>query len=526
MENFESQRVVFTGGLNSNINHLYLSENEPGSGVELQNFEASLSGGYRRFSGYAPLIDEDIVDETNAEGRILGIFIYGNEIIAARKQKSGNTYKFYKSDGTFWDPMTMPFSMNSLGVTRVKYATFNFNGVLKIIFVDGINPATIFDGTTWTQIKSTNSGANYANAGGNQAINAPSNVEIFKNHIFISQNHLVAHSAPLSDYDWTVASGAGQLPVGYNINKIKNFRDSLVVFGTNNIKKIEVESSDFVLKEVTTYIGCVAGDSVIEVNGNLMFLAQDGFRPYAGTDKINDVELDSVSRKIQSTILEYIRTENLSELNAVLIRGKSQIRFFFSDSTRERPDSIGIVGCIRTEGNNSSWEWGSMRGLRSACCTSNYIGSEEFVLHGDYDGKVYRQEVGNSFDGDPVVAKYSTPYLDFGTTGVRKTMHKVKIFIKPEGIANLQARLTYDWMDPEKLNPSTYDVTIGNPASISLYSEAIYDTSIYSYLPIPLIMANVQGSGFSVQTTFTSNDVYPPYTLQGAVYEFAMEGKK
>lgn len=529
MENFESQKVIYTGGLNSNINHLYLSDYEPGSGIELQNFEAALAGGYRRLSGFEVLTEDSngVVTPGFAEGRILGVFIFKNEFYCARKQVGGAVYRFFKLIAGVWTVInTSPVAFASTGVTRVKAVTFNFNGTEKIIFVDGVNNATIYDGTNWANILPAASGADFANAGGDQAINAPDQVEVFENHIFVSAGHLVAHSAPLAEYDWTVASGAGQLPAGFTVNRIKTFRDSLVVFGETHIKRIVVNNTDFLVKDLTANIGCVAPGSVVEVNSNLMFLSQDGFRQYAGTDRIDDVALDNTSRKIQNLVLDYIANEDLSALVAVVVRGKSQVRFFFSNDEETQAESKGIILCTRTEAGNVSWEWGTLLGIQASCTTSAYIGSEEYVLHGGYDGIVYRQEQGNKFGDQNVSARFATPYLDFGQTGIRKTMHRIRVFTQPEGVMNVHTKLRYDWANIEKLNPATFDLSIDLGSGSAIYGEAVYGEATYSYFPVPVLLTNVQGSGFSVQITYTTNDDNPPYTLQGALYEFHMEGRK
>ena len=73
-DQIESFKVVCKGGLNSNENHLDLSEEAPGSAVRLVNYEPSLFGGYRRLEGYTTynsLYQE--VDPVNAEGQIMSL---------------------------------------------------------------------------------------------------------------------------------------------------------------------------------------------------------------------------------------------------------------------------------------------------------------------------------------------------------------------------------------------------------------------------------------------------------------------
>ena len=74
-------------------------------------------------------------------------------------------------------------------------------------------------------------------------------------------------------------------------------------------------------------MGCVATDSVIEIGGDLLFLSQDGLRPVTGTDKIGDVNLETVSKDIQSVFTDVVFDVDLDKLNAVVIRQKTQFRF-------------------------------------------------------------------------------------------------------------------------------------------------------------------------------------------------------
>lgn len=526
MEQLESQKVISIGGLNSNINHIQLSDYEPGSAVELVNFEASLYGGYRRLSGFQPFdVLNAEVDPTGAEGKILGVAFYQDSLIAARKQQSGDTYDFYIHTGTMWSKLPTSFSKSSIGIVRVRFKEFNFNGTPKIVFVDGVNPAMIFDGTTWTQILSSNSGANYSSAGGNQAIDTPHYVDVFKNHLFLAQDHLVVHSAPLAEYDFTVANGAGQLPAGYTVNQIRPFRDSLYVFGVTNIKKIEVSDTTFLYKEVTTNIGCLAPDSVQEIDGNLIFLSQDGFRPVSGTNYIGDVNLESLSKKIQQLITSEVASNSMSELCSVLIRAKSQVRFFFSDPTKETTSTFGIIGCLRSSSNEgSSWEWGRIKGINASCSASKYINATEYIIHGDYNGRVYRQESGDTFDGQPIQAIYSTPFLDFSSAGIRKTIRRLKLFIRPEGAVNISAKLIYDWGYDLKLNPANYVFERGQ--TTATYGSAVYGVDLYATPDTPVLYQVVEGSGFSLQTKFTTFDTNSPYTIQGILYEYTVEGRK
>ena len=101
-DQIQSYKVICSGGLNSNENHLDLSDNNPGAATRLVNYEVSLFGGYRRIEGFAEYNSpyaEVKGATTTATGPVLCTALYehptlGNIIIAARKDPTTNTYSF------------------------------------------------------------------------------------------------------------------------------------------------------------------------------------------------------------------------------------------------------------------------------------------------------------------------------------------------------------------------------------------------------------------------------------------------
>ena len=282
--------------------------------------------------------------------------------------------------------ITTPASVNLSTFPKVRFSRYNW-GTSSVVITDGVNRAAVYDGTTYAQVSSTN------------APSAPKVSHTFKNHLFLAgdatESTSLWFSAPYDATNFDPANGAGVINVGFPIVAIKSFRDALYVFGSNNIRKLVGNNiADFVLEEVTDDLGCVATDSIIEIGGDLLFLSQDGLRPISGTDKIGDVNLETVSKDIQSIFTDVVFDVDLDKLNAVVIRQKTQFRFFLGAA-----DGQGIIGGFRQTPNGLQFEYGQMLGVFTTCATSGYIGQNEFVIHGDSNGKVHRQEQGNDFDG-------------------------------------------------------------------------------------------------------------------------------
>lgn len=543
-DTIESYKLVCSGGLNSNENHLDLSDNKSGAATRLVNFEPSLFGGYRRIEGYNHLgAINATVGGSACEGKVLGVTIYKNEhlgnpyIIAIRKQVNTNNYKFYKFVAlSGWQEITSAPSRNttiaSRTVTKIRHVQFDWGSGSTICFVDGVNPAIVFDGTNWYELLQSNSGGT-SSAGGDQLVDAPAIVTEYQNRLWVggdlTSRSTLRHSAANDPYTWTSGGGGGTIKPAFNVVQIKPFRDDLFVFGTNSIKKVTNPSAGtFTLESVTNNVGCIARDSVVEIAGDLLFLAPDGFRPVSSTSKIGDVELETVSKPIQVTLVNLIKNNNTDTVNSVVIRSKSQVRFFVGDESTLQVDSYGIIGGLYDNQGSIDWSFGELNGIRTSCAESGYIGTEEFILHGDYDGKVYRQETGNSFAGQDIIAVYATPYLDFGDTEIRKTIRKVNTFVRAEGAATFFLSLAYDWGDYNTSRPSEYtQASLGGPVTYNALNLDYGDANVlYGGNSKPILTSDVQGSGFSTRATFVTIGQSEPYSIQGLVFEFSISGRR
>lgn len=545
----QSTRVICEGGLDSTQNYINLSANKPGAATRLINYEPGLSGGYRRINGYTAY-DEAFpeVGVGVAQGKVLGIIMFENsvtgstEIYAARRLVASPTeYKIYKYEfGTGWvevvTGLTHLFSSGGAEVDKLRWDQGNDGNTNVLAVVDGVNNALIFDGTTWAYIDSADSGLDMANAGGNQALDAPTLVSFYYNHLFIGkdvindQQGILAHSAPNAYYDWLVASGAGQVPAGLTLVQFKPFRENLFVFGSNSIKKIEIgdATTPFLIKDVTTNIGLISPDGVIEIGGDLIFLAPDGFRPIAGTNKIGDVQLETISKPVHTLIKNRLVDSAGINVNSVVIRGKSQFRIFFGDDGFDAIAARGILGALRTPDQQSGWEFGELLGFRVSCAASRYINGQEVVLHGDYDGKVYQQESGNDLNGSDMIAVYSTPYLDLGDTEVRKVPEKITVFANGEGSVAINLGVSYDWGRDDTTNPSNY--TIDLDAIVPVYDDPIYmyddPGTVYGGLLTPIGITNIEGSFFSIRLTFTTSGTDAPQSIHAIIFEYAVSGRR
>ena len=425
------------------------------------------------------------------------------------------SYSIYKYTTSGWTPIAS--NRSNIGVSKLRTSEISFAGSTTVIICDGVNVPAKYDQTTFTEF-STDGSSNFLDNQSGAAFTTD-----FKSKQFFAgfpESHLgpniLIHTNSNTDSTFTSGGDAASFNLGFNIVGIAKFRDSLFVFGKDKIKKIVLEGTTFSQQEVTNNIGCIATDSIVELGGDVLFLASDGIRPIQGTARIGDVELETISKPVQQLLQSLPSTHDLDNMSSVVIRNKSQFRYFFPKTTTAASDTAGIIGGLRFADRRVGWEFGELLGIRAFVATSGLIDDVEVVLHGDLNGEVYQQESGNTFDTADVTAVYATPFLYFDSTEKRKIFQHVSLFTRPEGSSSLNLGIAYNWDDPNTPDPTTYSLTTAGSLSRYTTTNSTYDASFtFDGSSSPVLETNIEGSGKSISLIITSTGTQAPYSVSG-----------
>ena len=358
----------------------------------------------------------------------------------------------------------------------------------------------------------------------------PSRATIFSERLVVAGQSVststVAYSSRLKPYDFE-ATGSGAIDVGDIIVGVKVFRNTLIIFCKNSIFELTSLDSDPILKSITKNIGCIDGNTIQEIGGDLIFLAPDGLRTVAGTARISDVEIGSVSRKILPLINDIL--DNIADytLSSMVIRERSQYRLFYHQSGQANSSQSGIIGTFKfDEQGIPAFEWSDTKGLVVKTCTSDLnTSNEEVKFSTDETGYVYLHDYGNNFNGSNIDARFQTPDMDYGDNGLRKSLYAVKANIKPEGTQDdLKLRIRYDFESTDVPQPGEFSVGTLNRAS--LYGSALYGSGTYGAVVLPSKRMLVTGSGFSNSFRFFSDDTNAAYSVNGLFVSFIAGGRR
>ena len=481
----------------------------PGEALELKNFEPDITGGYKKILGTTKF-NTNIVPQVSASSeRVVLSTIFNDVVLAGR---GGSIHRAASGSGSWTSLIT------GLGTPTQNYEfkKFNFDGTDKIVICSATSTPRIVD----TSYSVTN-----VNATGSANFKF---VEIFKNHIFFSgdsnNSQSIKFMAPFATNDFTAANGAGEIKVDSPVVGLKIFRDSLFIFCNDEIFKLVGNSiADFALQPVTRKIGCLDGGSIQEFGGDVIFLGPDGLRTIAGTDKIGDVELGTISKQVQE-ITDDITTHNI---NSLVIRDKSQYRLFYPVSDNQSEASAkGLISVIKANPNTKQlgFEYSEIVGLKVSSCDSDFISGSETVISGGYDGYVYLQESGNVFtraSGTATINSfYRTPDMTMGDPGIRKSMQRVIWNYKNDGNVDANFKLRYDFDSPNIPQPDPYTLSTGAGIAIYGLASSTYGTAVYGSSGANLVRQPVEGSGFTVAMRVEESSTNLPISFKGYELEF------
>ena len=542
---------------------------EPGMALELENFEPDTTGGYRRIDGYAKWTSEKVPFTVSDAEPILMSAFYKGEVIAARGEAvyrstdasntlsgtlalaattvtvdsttgfsdtgtiiidseqiiytgkttttftgctrgANGTVDVEHADATAVYQMWTVIDSGRTGAQKYTFRRVNFSGTELLAFADGANSVSYWNGISITDIAGTNSPAD------------AHYISVFKNTGFYAGTSAnpqeVIFTAPLTLDDFSVANGAGSFVVDSPVTGMIVFRDSLYVFSANRIYRLTGSSqADFQLEPITREIGCRNGWTIKEFAGDIIFLGPDGLRTIAGTQKIGDVELGSISKPIQELFQNKM---NVAEFDSYVIPNKTQYRIIFGETDVEPSNTTGVICNVKDQG----YEFATTRGLKTYSSDTEEYQGDYYIILGGYDGYVFRDQQGETFDTTTIIGRYRSPDITAGDPGIRKAFQRVIINYAPEGVVHSDLFLRYDYENPGTPRPAAYP--FDSTKVIALYGVSQYGIATYGGQTDPLVRQPVEGSGFSVALRVVDNGVSVPYSLKGFSLEFTTGARR
>ena len=525
------------GGLNTNLNSLELL-GQPGFATTLTNFEVDPDGGYRRISGFTEFGGASAA-RPNGATRILGTFAYADGVIVC-----SGTDIFFSNDGATW----LQINRSAVATGGDNYTAFTGRSVLtrtsqgqcqfavfeganfdygEIFIADGSNKIYSFRMEGTGALSTRTFFAYELTVDGSNGVKY---ITVHDHHLCaagVGDNLNTVYFSVYNDPDNFTGAGAGSITISDQIQGLKGFRTDLIVFAKNSIHKlVEINTpANTRIDPIAENVGCLSGYSIQEIGGDLVFLAPDGIRTVAGTARIGDTELSSISRQIQNIISSIATNISSYVIDSAVLRSKSQYRLFYSAATDSPGSAKGVIGTF----TGQAFEWSEVEGIQAfgLSSTIDYTGIEK-IYHGDKDGYIYNHDVGTSFvyDGteENILATYETTDLDCGDIGTRKTFKYVRTSFSPEGEVSPTLRVRYDYKSTEIVQPSDYPITtIPIPA---IFGTSIFGSATFGGTNDPMIRQTIEGSANTISLRLRTNDKKSSFAVNGFYIDYMPSGRR
>ena len=290
---------------------------------------------------------------------------------------------------------------------------------------------------------------------------------------------------------------------GQEIKNMMVMGDRLVVFKDRAIYNVFFSGNadiPFYVQKSNSAVGCIAPQSIQEIENGLVFLSYDGFYYYDGNNSYK------LSWKIQNTLLGMNQTRFYQ---GVSMRQKNKNRYFCSLPSNGQSNNDTIL----------VWDWkldawSIYNGMNAASMATVYNSiTDERVYFGDYAGFVYRLD--NGVDDYPlnvqtaINAYYYTNWKSFDDIVDQKGVPNAVIYYQNNN-ATITLVNAYDFDTSD-----TYTQTFYTGTSSSLYGSALYGTGTYASVGGAQQRRDLDGRGRVVRFGFKNSALSETFQIDG-----------
>lgn len=324
---------------------------------------------------------------------------YGSKKRLVIITRSKNIY-IYNSDNDILKKLEEKIDVSS----KICFAKY-LNGVLigsdsnKLLFLQNDENYTIKD----CNLKNKNDEDIYSNI-----------VAVYKGRVWVANESTLYYSALGKCDDFSTSNDAGYINNFYTdadkIVALKPYKDYLAIYKEKSVYLLSGSTpEDFAIIPFADK-GTYSNESVVNVN-NKQYFFTDGIYPLeVGT--LNQIMIgESISHKIKSEFKNFDK-KKLDKVFAIHYEAKNQVWYFIPYLNTEFFNIIWINDYV-----NKAWYKRVLPQKITTACLY-----DEKILTADCKGNIYLEDIGNSFDGEPIKFMWKSPFLSLGNPSVRKSI--------------------------------------------------------------------------------------------------------
>jgi len=239
-------------------------------------------------------------------------------------------------------------------------------------------------------------------------------VTVYKGRVWAAEGATVYFSALGKYNDFSTANDAGYINNFYtdtdDITALSVYKDYLAIYKEKRTYLLGGSNPENFTVIPFADKGAYSKKGVVTVNNKQYFYNSGIYTLEVGA--LNQILLGSEitgNIKEEFSKFDYIRK---NEVFAVNYEAKNQVWYFIPYANDDYFHIIWINDII-----NQAWYKRVLpQNITCACLYKN------FILTADKDGKIYKEYVNNSFNGEPIEFMWKSPFLGLGNPTIRKTI--------------------------------------------------------------------------------------------------------
>ncbi len=241
----------------------------------------------------------------------------------------------------------------------------------------------------------------------------PDFISVYKGRVWCAKESTIFYSA-LGTYDnFTLEDDAGYINDFHtdtaDITAMHTYKDYLAIYKRERVYLLSGSSpEDFTIVPFADK-GAVSGNAVINVDNKQYFLS-NGIFALEQVGELNQIRLGSEISLVINNEFSNFDKNRLSKTMALHYQNKHQMWFFFPYSGNQYYNTIWINDYL-----NKAWYKRVLPQKITTSCVFNSL-----ILTADNEGKIYIEDNGSTFNGEPIDFMWKSPFLSLTNVHHRK----------------------------------------------------------------------------------------------------------
>lgn len=332
-------------------------------------------------------------------------------------------------------------------------------------------------------------------------------ITVYKGRVWAAKDATIYYSALGTYNNFTLANDAGYInefhtDTGY-ITALKPYKDYLAIYKKDSVYLLTgTNPDDFTIIPFANK-GAVNSSSVVNVDNKQYFL-NNGIYALEQVGELNQIQLGSeISLKIKN---EFELFNNIQNTISLHYEKRNQIWYFFPYKDNQYFHTVWINDYI-----NKAWYKRVIPQDITAACVFNNL-----IYTADKDGKIYIEDYGTSFNGEPIKFFWKSPFLSVTSPHHRKIIDEFYFLIDTEYDNNFDFFVykDYDSQYPDdedkifSIHQNHLVWTSSNVAEMySLWAGDEGDGLIWPINSDTMEKAEISDSNYSVQICISGNEL-------------------